>query len=326
MDISTTYMGLHLKSPLIAGSSGMTRSLTTIKEFEKSGVGAVVLKSLFEEQISYEVKQAYDEAAGDSYPEALDYIRSYSKDKSLGEYLQLIQDAKKSCAIPIIASVNCNTNSEWTAFASKIEAAGADALELNMFILPSDPDKEGTHNEELYFKIFNDVKKQVKIPIAIKISPYFSSLARFATKLSWGGPAALVMFNRFFSPDFDIDNFKVIPSSVLSKPEELHDSLRWVAMLSDRIYCDIAASTGVHDGSGIIKQLLAGAKAVQATSVFYGKGTGYAATMLKELEEWMKKHNFNCIEDFRGKMSYKKSDNPAALERVQFMKYFAGIE
>lgn len=326
MDLSTTYMGLRLRNPLIAGSSGMTRSLQTIKEFEKSGVGAIVLKSLFEEQILFEVQQAYDEASGDAYPDALDYIRSYSQDKSLGEYLTLIENAKKNVSIPVIASINCNTSSEWTSFAAKIEAAGADALELNIFILPSDPTKEGTHNEELYFKIFNSVKKYVKIPIAIKISPYFSSLARFVTKLSWNGPDGIVLFNRFFSPDFDIDNFKIIPSSVLSQPEELHDSLRWVAMLSDRIHCDIAASTGVHSGSGMIKQLLAGAKAVQATSVFYGKGTGYATTMVKELEAWMLKHNFDSIEDFRGKMSYKKAENPAALERVQFMKYFAGIE
>ncbi len=326
MDISTTYMGLHLKSPLIAGSSGMTKSITTIKEFENSGVGAVVLKSLFEEQIMFEVQQTYDEASGDAYPDALDYISAYSKDKSLNEYLQLISDAKKNVAIPIIASINCSTDTEWTSFASKIEAAGADALELNIFVLPSDPNKDGLHNEELYFKIFNHVKNQISIPIAVKISPYFSGLAHFATKLAWAGPSALVLFNRFFSPDFDINEFKVLPSSVLSKPDELHDSLRWVAMLSDRIKCDIAASTGVHNGSALIKQLLAGAKAVQATSVFYTQGTGYAATMLRELQDWMKKHNFTSIEDFRGKMSYKKAENPAALERVQFMKYFAGIE
>lgn len=319
-------MGLPLKSPLIAGSSGMTRSIETLIEFEKNGVGAIVLKSLFEEQIRHEVQQAYDEAAGDAYPEALDYIRSYSEEKSLGDYLSLIEEAKKKCTIPIIASINCNSATEWTLFAKKIEAAGADALELNIFILPSDPNKEGQDNEELYFQIFKEVKKQVNIPIALKLSSYFSGLARFATKLSWDGPASLVLFNRFFAPDFDIDEFKITPSAVLSQPNELYTSLRWVAILSDRVYCDIAASTGIHDGAAMIKQLLAGAKAVQVTSAFYKHGPAHAATMLKDLEAWMKKHNFNDIEEFRGKMSYAKSENPAALERVQFMKYFAGIE
>ena len=326
MAINTTYMGLELKSPLIAGSSGLTRNLDTIKEFEKHGVGAVVLKSLFEEQICFEARQAYDEAAGDSYPEAMDYIKSYSKDKSLGDYLKLIQDAKKAVSIPVIASVNCTSSTEWTMYAKKMEEAGADGIELNMFILPSDPSKEGTENEEAYFNVFREVKKQVQIPVAIKISYYFSGLARFATKLSWDGPAALVLFNKFFAPDFDIDEFKIIPSAILSQPEDLFHSLRWVAMLSDRIYCDISASTGVHDGKGMIKQLLAGAKAVQVTSAFYSKGPAHAASILSDLEAWMTKHKFNSIEDFRGKLSYKKSDNPAALERVQFMKYFAGIE
>jgi dihydroorotate dehydrogenase (fumarate) len=326
MDIRTSYMGLNLKSPLIAGSSGMTRSLETILEFEKNGVGAIVLKSLFEEQILHEIDQTYTEASGDSYPEALDYIRSYSKEKSLGEYLALIENSKKTCSIPIIASINCSSANEWTSFAKKIESAGADALELNMFILPSDPNKEGIQNEEMYFKIFREVKNQISIPIALKISSYFSGLARFTTKISWDGPAALVLFNRFFAPDFDIDKLKVVPSAVFSTPEELYTSLRWVAMLSDRIYCDIASSTGVHDGTGMIKQLLAGAKAVQVTSAFYKHGPAHATVMLKELEAWMLKHQFNSIEDFRGKMSYKKADNPATLERVQFMKYFSGIE
>lgn len=326
MDLGTTYMGLQLRSPLIAGSSAMTSNIETLAEFEKSGTGAVVLKSLFEEQIRFETKMAYAGSSVDAYPEALDYIRNYSKEKSLETYLDLIRQAKKRLSIPVIASINCNTSAEWTEFAKQIESAGADALELNIFVLPSDPVKEGIQNEEIYFSIFHEVKKQVSLPIAIKISPYFSGLARFITKLAWSGPAGIVMFNRFFSPDFDLEHFSMVPAPVLSKPEDIYLSLRWVAMLSDRIACDIAASTGVHEGSGLIKQLLAGAKAVQATSVFYSKGPAHASRMLQELESWMQHHHFSCIEDFRGKMSYQKSENPAALERVQFMKYFAGIE
>jgi dihydroorotate dehydrogenase (fumarate) len=326
MDLTTKYMGFELKSPLIAGSSGLTRSLENIIEFEKQGVGAVVLKSLFEEQIQHEIDKAYNEASGDSYPEAMDYIRSYSEEKSLSDYLSLIEKAKKKCSIPIIASINCNTASEWISFASRIESAGADALELNIFILPSDPGKEGSDNEEMYFKIYREVKKQISIPIAIKLGNYFSGLARFATRLSWEGPSSLVLFNRFFGMDINLEKMQYSLASAFSTEEDLHQSLRWIAILSDRIYCDIAASGGVHNAEGLIKQLLAGANAVQVTSAFYRQGPAFAAQLLSGLTLWMEKNGYDSINDFRGLMSVKKTENPAALERVQFMKYFSGLE
>lgn len=326
-DLRTNYMGLELKNPIIVGSSGLTNTVEKIKEIEKLGAGAVVLKSLFEEQINHQVHKTVTQS--DSmygYPEAEDYISNYTKDNSVTEYLELIKNCKNSVEIPIIASVNCVSSSEWISFAKKMEDAGADAIELNIFILPSDPKRTSDNNEQVYFDIAMAIVKAVTIPVSLKISYYFSALAKTALKLSWTGIKGMVLFNRFFSPDIDIDKFEVTASHVYSTPEEIAISLRWVAMLSDRLHCDIAASTGVHDGAGAVKQLLAGAKAVQVASSLYKNGTGVIPEMLKFMESWMDKHNFKTTEEFIGKMSFKEAENPAAFERVQFMKHFAGIE
>ncbi len=324
-DFKTNYMGLELKNPIIVGSSGLTNSVENIIDIEKNGAGAVVLKSLFEEQIMQEVSKTISQDAH-TYPEAADYISNYSKDTAVGNYIKLIKDAKAAVNIPVIASINCVSSVEWISYASKMEEAGADALELNVFIMPSDPHKSGDENEKMYLDIIQKVQKVISIPIAIKLSYYFSSLAKTALSLSWTGISGMVLFNRFFSPDIDIDTFEIKPTNVFSTPEELSTSLRWVAMLSSRLHCDIAASTGIHDGTSVIKQLLAGAKAVQISSVLYKNGFGEIKTMLSDLEKWMEKHSFKSLDDFVGKMSIKETDNPAAYERVQFMKYFSGIE
>ncbi len=326
-DLRTNYMGLELKNPIIVGSSGLTNTVEKVKEIEKLGAGAVVLKSLFEEQINFQVHKSVSQS--DSmygYPEAEDYISNYTRDNSVSEYLELIKNCKGSVDIPIIASINCVSSSEWISFARKIQEAGADALELNIFILPSDPKRNAEQNEQVYFDVAMAIIKEVSIPVALKISYYFSGIAKTALKLSWTGIKGMVLFNRFFSPDIDIDKFEVTASHVFSTPEEIAISLRWVAMLSDRLHCDIAASTGVHDGAGMVKQLLAGAKAVQITSTLYKNGTGVIPDMIKFVDEWMDKHEFKTTDDFIGKMSFKETENPAAYERVQFMKHFAGIE
>ncbi len=326
--LNTRYMGLELRNPIIIGSSGLTSSLENVKELEKNGAGAVVLKSLFEEQIRYEINKTMNQSSSSEnyYPEAQDYISNYSRTFHIDNYLKLISDCKKAVSIPVIASINCVTADEWTAFSKRIEAAGADALELNIFILPADPNLSGEQNEKIYFDIIDLVKKQISIPIALKISYHFSGLAKTALKLSWAGAKGMVLFNRFYSPDINVDNLKVIPSHVFSTPDEISISLRWVAMLSDRLYCDIAASTGVHDGKGLVKQLLAGAKAVQIASTLYKNGFERIGEMLMYLEGWMEKHGYNTTSDFIGQLSLKKAENPAAWERVQFMKHFAGIE
>lgn len=326
-NISTTYLGLTLKSPVIVGSSGLTNKLENIKIFERLGAGAVVLKSLFEEQIRMEIAQQINaDGSAQLYPEAFDYISQYSRDQQITKYLELISQAKEQTSIPIIASVNCVSSLEWITYARQMQESGADALELNVFVLPSDPGMTSQKNEKVYFDIINQVLSEVSIPVSIKISYYFSSLARTAVELSWTGIKGIVMFNRFYSPDIDIDNMKVISSNIFSNPEEITTSLRWVAMLSDRLHCDVCASTGVHDGSGLIKQLLAGAKAVQVVSGLYKNGFERITTMNNELKNWMEMNDYSSTEQFIGKLAQKKDNNPAALERVQFMKYFAGIE
>ncbi len=327
VNLETTYMGLKLKNPIIVGSSGLTNSVENIIEIARNGAGAVVLKSLFEEQIMHEASNTMaQQEFGNYYPEADDYIRNYTRDNDVAKYLELISESKKAVDIPIIASINCISGNEWLDFAKKVETAGADALELNIFILPSDPDKEGAANEAVYFEIAEKILATVKIPVSLKISYYFSGLARMITKLSWTGIKGIVLFNRFFSPDFDIENMEVKSSFVFSSPADLSISLRWVAMMSTHVKCDLAASTGVHDGSALIKQLLAGAKAVQIASVLYKKGFKEIGSMLEVLEEWMERKNFTALEQFSGKMSLDEAQNPAAFERVQFMKHFSGIE
>lgn len=326
-DLRTNYMGLELRNPIIVGSSGLTNSVDKLVNLEKAGAGAVVLKSLFEEQIAFHIhKTVSQNDSNSSYPEAADYISNYTKENDVSNYLNLIREGKSKLSIPIMASINCVSSSEWITFAKKIEEAGADALELNIFVLPSDPHKSAEQNEEVYFDIAMTIVKELKIPVALKISYYFSSLAKTALKLSWTGIKGMVLFNRFFSPDIDIDKFDVIATNVFSAPEDLPISLRWVAMLSDRLHCDIAASTGVHSGTAVVKQLLAGAKAVQIASAVYKNGNEIIREMTNFVEYWMDKHGFKTTGEFIGKMSFREADNPAAYERVQFMKHFSGIE
>ena len=325
-DITTTWMGLKLKSPVIIASSGLTNSLKNIKEYEKQGAGAVVLKSLFEEQILNEAHHtiAQDETAN-QYPEALDYILNYSRTNALNDYLKLISDCKKETGLPIIASINCSSASEWTAFAADIEKAGADALELNVFIPPFNP-RKGQQLEKIYFEILQDVSLKIKIPVALKIGSYFTSLTETAEQMVWAGAKGLVLFNKFYSPDIDINNLKIVPANVFSSSDDILMPLRWVAMLSGRIKCDIAGTTGVHTGEDLIKMLLAGAKAVEIASVVYKNGSEVIGKMLGELNEWMEKNNFATLDKVIGKLNYQNTANPSSYERVQFMKHFGGIE
>lgn len=327
INLETQYLGLKLRNPIIAGSSGLTNSVENIIEMEKNGVGAVVLKSLFEEQIHHAASHAImqDESAN-LYPEAEDYIRHYTSQNEVGNYLRLIEEAKKSVSIPVIASINCISNTEWTDYGHKIEAAGADALELNVAVLPSDPEKGSGDNEKIYFDIARKITKELNIPVSMKLSYYFSGLAKTLINLSWTGIKGMVLFNRFYSPDIDIEHEEIKSSFVFSSPAEIALPLRWIAMLSPYVKCDLAASTGVHDGSGVIKQLLAGASAVQLASVLYKKGFQEISSMIEMLENWMDRHNYASIDDFKGKLSVAQTENPAAYERIQFMKHFSGIE
>lgn len=325
--LAVNYLGLNLKNPIIAGSSGLSKNIKNLIELEQRGVGAVVLKSLFEEQIKFEyMKQMAQYNDTYAYPEADDYIRQYTEMNEIERYLNLIKEAKSKLNIPVIASINCISSSDWIEFASKIEEAGADALELNIFLLPSDDKLDAQTIENEYKSIIDSVLKKTKLPIAIKVGYHFTDMARFMTQLSWTGIKGLVLFNRVFNPDIDIENFKITAGNLFSTEAEISISLRWIALLSGKVRCDISASTGVHSGESVVKQILAGASTVQLSSVLYKKGFSIVEDMLKFLDEYMDKHGFKSIEDFKGKMSYKESINPGAYERVQFMRHFAGIE
>jgi dihydroorotate dehydrogenase (fumarate) len=325
MDITTNYLGMKLNSPVIAGSSGLTDSVDKIEALAHHGAGAVVLKSIFEEEILFQFEDVLKDAEKDGVDlDQFDYFDFHLKGKKINHYIKLIQAAKKTVDIPVIASINCVSSHEWTVFADRLQDAGADALELNMFFLPSDFERTSLEQEKAYFKVIDKVLAAVSIPVALKISYYFSSLGPMIQRLSKTGIKGLVLFNRFFSPDFDIDKMTVKPSFVFSSPAELAISLRWIAIMANKVDCDLAASTGVHDGPALIKQLLAGARAVQTVSSLYRKGPAHIETMLDNLKAWMKTHDYHCLDDFRGRLSQEATTNPAAYERVQFMRYFEG--
>ena len=325
-DLKTKYLGLDLRNPLIVGSCGLTDNLENLKEMEKFGAGAIVLKSLFEEEIELEMKSNIADMtsnSGNIYPEIFDMFDMSTVEDTLTKYLNLISDAKKEMSIPVIPSVNCVSATEWTYFAKKMEEAGAPALELNVFLVPSDFNKSADENESVYFDIVKKVKQEITIPVALKVSYYFTNLASMLQKLSESGVDGLVLFNKFFAPDFDINNFRVVASNLYTNPSDISVSLRWVAIMAERIKCHIAASTGVHSGKAAVKQLLAGADAVQFASVLYKNGISYIQTMVDEITEWMDEMGYETIDEFRGKMSQAKSINPAVYERTQFMKHYS---
>ncbi|TLX72255.1 dihydroorotate dehydrogenase-like protein [Labilibacter sediminis] len=324
-DLSTSYMGLKLKSPLIASSSGLTNSLQDIIELEKHGVGAVILKSLFEEEIVTEMEHQLHKMHSENYlyPETMEFYESDDVEDTLTNYLKLINSCKQEINIPIIASINCISAHNWPYFAKSLEDAGADALELNISILPSDPDLTSNESEKAYFEIIKAVKQEVSIPVSIKISNYFSNLAGMLKRFANAGVDGIVLFNRFYSPDIDIDTFDIVPAPIFSSPDDYILPLRWISIMSDRVDCDLSASTGVHDGTTLIKMILAGASSVQVASTLYKNGYAHIQIMLKELEVWMNNKDFSNIAQVKGMLSQSKSINPAGYLRVQFMKHFA---
>ncbi len=330
MDLSVNYLGLKIASPVVAGSCSITGSVRNIRKLEEAGVGAVVLKSIFEEEIYLEydklLREEGEETTKDkidfkSLNRFLDYYDYKIREDKTSQYLKLVREAKAAVSIPVIASINCSCSFEWLYFAKKIQDAGADAIELNLFIMPSDFSKTSADIEKRYLEMIGKMREAIDIPVSIKLSYYFSSLAAFIKSVSETGVNGVVLFNRFFKPDFDIDNFTVVPTNVFSAPAELANTLQWVAILSGHVDTQIIASTGVHSPEAVIKLLLAGADVTQVASVLYKEGTGVVKKLNAGLETWMKTHGFNSIQEFRGKMSQEKSEDPALYERVQFMKY-----
>lgn len=324
-DVSTTYMGLKLRNPVVVASCGLTSTLEGVVHCQEAGAGAVVLKSFFEEQFWSEVDAA-DKGAW-IYPEARDYLErggllEYATDKMR----RLIEEAKTKTEIPVIASVNCRTARLWPRFARQFENAGADGLELNIFFLPFDLDKAGAEYERLYVQIVREVAAAVSIPVAVKLSPQLTSIPNVGRKLVEAGSRALVFFNWFMQPDIDLSRRQT--RSIIGRGD-FHLSLRWVGLCADRLECDIASSGGVGDADDVVKQVLAGASAVQVASLFLREGIGRLQDLVRGLETWMKQHGQSAIADFRGEMSFKRQElslkEPEAAEayfRSQYMKTY----
>jgi len=322
--LAVKYLGLSLRSPLIVSSCGLTSTLGYLKEAEDCGAGAVVLKSLFEEQINHHIS-ALPTVQG--YPEADDYISYYIKSHSVDEYLNLIKKAKAILTIPVIPSINCFSSEGWTGFAKNIQDAGADALEINVFFMPLDRKKTSADAEKIYFDLIEKLRKTVKIPIAIKIGFRFSNILHMINQFYLRRVEGVVMFNRYYEPDIDINKIDIVPAAVFSSDNERRYVLRWIAIASAQdIKIDISASTGVHSGTDAIRYILAGANSVQVCSVLYEKGIPYLKEMNRQLAEWMDKNKFGSINDFRGRLNWHNYKKPVVFERTQFMKYFSAID
>lgn len=321
IDIKTQYAGLTLRNPIIVGSSGLTNKAERNKEFEKAGAGAIVLKSLFEEQIEMESDALSQES---DFPEAADYIRGYVKANKVNDYLNLIKKSKELCTIPIIASINCYKADAWIDFARQIEEAGADALELNVFFMETGLEHDTEKIRDTYVNIIRRVKQTVSIPVVMKIGKNHSNIPYLVNLLKVNGADGIVLFNRFYQPDIDINNMQIVSGNVFSNHSDLSDTLRWSAIVSGKIPgISIATSTGVQDWEDVIKCLLAGASAVQMCSALYTHGTEIISQILTCVEEWMHQSHYESLDQFKGKLNYANIKNPAMYERSQFMKYFS---
>ncbi|MFP4556366.1 MAG: dihydroorotate dehydrogenase-like protein [Bacteroidales bacterium] len=320
-NLKTNYLGLNLKNPVIVSSSGLTSTVESIQKLEANGAAAVVLKSLFEEQILHEAGSL---SVHSDYPEAEDYLRGYVTSNSVENYLSLISKAKEAVTIPVIASINCISASKWVDFAAKIQEAGADALEVNVFLLPTNIKKTAENYETIYYTLAEKLNRVVSIPVSFKLGNHFTNPLRIIEQLWYRDVKGVVLFNRFFAPDIDIDKLKVNSAEVFSNPADIRDSLRWVALANNAIpHIDISASTGVHSGEAAVKMLLAGASSVQVCSALYKNGPAHLKSIIDFLNQWMDKKGYSEIKDIQGIMNYGKIGDPEVYERSQFMKYYS---
>jgi dihydroorotate dehydrogenase (fumarate) len=326
MDLSTEYMGLKLKNPIVPSSSPLSHTVDSIKRLEDAGASAVVMYSLFEEQIlseSYYLDYYLGQGI-DSFGESLSYFPAMAG-YNIGpdDYVDLIRRAKQAVNIPIIGSLNGISSSGWIDYACLIEEAGADALELNVYYIPTSIDLSGSEVENIYVEILRDVKRVVRIPVAMKLSPFFSSTAHMANRLAQAGADALVMFNRFYQPDLDLESLQVVPNLVLSGSDELRLPLRWVAILYGQINADMAITSGIHTSRDVLKALMAGARVAMLASELLQNGVPRIGEILREMARWMEEHEYSSVEQMIGSMSQRHVTEPAAFERANYMKTLA---
>jgi dihydroorotate dehydrogenase (fumarate) len=324
MDLTTTYMGMKLKNPLVASASPLSEDVDNAKKLEDAGVSAIVMYSLFEEQINHEIEELdhFLSQGSESFAEALSYFPQPEEYKNLHaeEYIEQVRKLKAAVDIPVIGSLNGVSTGGWIKYAKHIEEAGADALELNIYYMATDPKKSSADVEQIYIDDIKTVKKAVKIPVAVKVGPYFSAFANMAARLDDAGADALVLFNRFYQPDLDINALEAVSNLQFSDRYEMRLPLRWIAVLHGKIKASLAATSGIHTAEDVIKVLLAGADVSQMASVLLREGPGYAAEVLTGLEKWMKKKEYASVEEFKGCMSYKSLAEPAVFERANYIK------
>jgi dihydroorotate dehydrogenase (fumarate) len=323
MSLTTNYLGLVLKNPIVASSSPLSHSVDSIRRLEDAGASAVVMYSLFEEQLTFDSLYVdyYLRRGANSYAESLSYFPEM-EDYNVGpdEYMNLIRQAKEAVDIPIIGSLNGVSAGGWTNYAALIEDAGADALELNVYYVPTDVELTGHEVENIYLDLLRQVKSSVSIPIAMKLSPFFSSTANMAKRLDEEGASGLVLFNRFYQPDLDLETLEVSPRLVLSNSNELRLPLRWVAILYGRVLADLAITSGVHTSEDVLKGLMAGAKVTMMASELLQKGIGRIKEVLSEIEMWMNEREYESVAQMIGSMSQQHCAEPAAFERANYMK------
>ena len=323
INLQTRYLGLELKNPLVASSSALSKKTSYVKRMEDAGISAVVMYSLFEEQISHDslAFNYFMERGTERYAESLDYFPDLDQyNVGPDQYLEKIRRNKETVDIPIIGSLNGVSNTGWAEYAQKIEQAGADALELNTYFIPTNPEITADQLEDNYAKLVKTVCDNVNIPVAVKLSPFFTALPNLIARLEKAGVEGVVLFNRFVQPDLDIENLEVNNSLQLSTSAELLLPLRWMALLYGRVEADLALTTGIHTGVDLLKSIMAGATVSMVASEFIANGVERAGEMLEEMEQWMTVHEYDSIEKMRGSMSQKRVGNPAAYERANYMK------
>ena len=323
MDLSTKYLGLKLRSPLVVSASPLSEDIDNIKRMEDAGAAAVVLYSLFEEQLRQDRLELNKnlQQGTDSFAEALSYFPEPDEFK-LGpeEYLKHIAAAKKATRIPIIASLNGSSAGGWTEYAKQIQKAGADALELNIYYIPTDPDLTGTEVELTYLDILKAVKSEVTIPVAVKLSPFFSNFANMAKRLDQAGANGLVLFNRFYQPDIELESLEVKPNLLLSTPMAMRLPLRWIALLHGKLKASLAGTSGIHRASDVLKMLMAGADVTMLCSVLLRHGIPQIGVIQRELVTWMEEHEYESVAQLKGSLSQKNCPAPSAFERAQYMR------
>lgn len=320
-DLRVNYMGLPLSTPVVASSSGLTRTAEQVKACEDAGAGAVVLKSLFEEEIQAHID---DDSGGTEHTEALDYVRELETDAGIQAYTRTIREAKKAVSIPVITSINAVSRNWWEAHVSALAEAGADAIELNVSLMPYDYKNDEHSILDFYVHTVQSVRARITLPIAVKIGQHFTSIPALVDRLRWAGANAVVLFNRFYQLDIDVEELRLKSGSPLSDPADLALALRWITVTYGKTETELAASGGIHAGEDAIKALLAGAQVTQVCSALYRNGVEHIQTMNRDIEAWMDRHSFSTISQFRGKLSQKRSDAPETFERLQYIKALVG--